>query len=178
MCPGLGSACRRRQKRRPVGTCAVTSCSGSHGPTMCNQKKQCVCAREYHTLDGKTCVPNDGPCKDKPIATDGTCSLFKCQGNTVCRAGTCICRPGFFTTPDGSESCASTCPSPSGEVKPKVTLNTYSLLLNEFEYVLFYGLALVGLLTILAFLRFAFQNNEYKTVVDEMSKLEELSAEI
>eukprot|EP00493_Phyllostaurus_siculus_P021141 UN21466 len=68
--------------------------------------------------------------------------------------------------------------SVGGEVEQKVTLNTYSLLLNKFEYVLFYGLALVGLLTILAFLRFAFQNNEYKTVVDEMSKLEELSAEI
>eukprot|EP00493_Phyllostaurus_siculus_P021140 UN21465 len=109
-----------------------------------------------------------------------------CDGLTGCDAdnadcidctfgmGTCVCFcADGYTSKDGE-----TCVPCTGEVEQKVTLNTYSLLLNKFEYVLFYGLALVGLLTILAFLRFAFQNNEYKTVVDEMSKLEELSAEI
>jgi len=53
----------------------------------------------------------------------------------------------------------------------------YSMM-NASEDFAFYGLAMIGFVTILYLLRSTFQNDEYKTLADETSKLEELSAEI
>jgi len=80
----------------------------------------------------------------------------------------------FSVTTEGWQLCFAK--PDGGQRTEESSLNAYSALNSSEDFVV-YGLAFVGLITILVLLRSTFQKNDYKAI-DEASKLKISSAEL
>jgi len=133
-----------------------------------------------------------GPCHSRgasfTVHTKGTVYLLASHGNSAVGSG----RSPFVFEPKPQSTATismrtTSFPSESKfeewvidrpvEVTLSAKLNTYSVL-DASEDLAFYVLALLGLVAVLTFVRSALRKDEYKVVIDEASKLEELNEEI
>merc|ERR1712127_440774 len=74
------------------GTCSVTGCALTRGPTKCVTGK-CLCA-DGHCAKGGKCFPQAGKCLED---TGGSCKVGSCKksrGATKCKSAKCLCKQG------------------------------------------------------------------------------------
>jgi len=79
--------------RDTYGTCSVTRCDESRGPSRCDRGR-CLCQPD-HCAFGGACYPRKPQaCKED---TGGTCTVTWCRswrGTSACDGGKCMCKKG------------------------------------------------------------------------------------
>jgi len=150
--------------------CFAKPDGGQKGDYECSQAS-CFWNKYQENKDWGKYEDLSGDCKacTERCDTDPNCWAVECGGD-YCSWW----KPGICEVLDADTFSQKTCRTSTRTEES--SLNAYSALNSSEDFVV-YGLAFVGLITILVLLRSTFQKNDYKAI-DEASKLKISSAEL